>query len=156
MATRRKSSIPPGLKGAAYEIWLAGLGAFNLAGKEGGRIFKALVEKGLEQKEVNRKWAEDLSDRTEGMKEDAKDLLGKVTAPIEEGLATAMQRLGVPTRDEIIKLTHRVEELTRHVNKAKAKPVAKARKPAPKPKPRAAAKAKPRRKPAEAPQVTGA
>jgi poly(hydroxyalkanoate) granule-associated protein len=143
MVTRKKAQTPTGLKGTANDIWLAGLGAFNLAGEEGGKIFKALVKRGREQKKTNQEWMEGLTERTEGLKEDARSLLDKVTTPIEDGLAAAMQRLGVPTRSEIINLTHRVEALTRHVAKAKPAP-----KPAPRPKPRA--KAKPKAKAAQA------
>ncbi len=126
MATRKKTTTPPGLKGAAYEIWLAGLGAVNLAGEEGGKIFKQLVERGREQKVANQEMIDNIKERAQGMKENAKEALSKVTTPIEAGLASAMQRLGVPTRAEIVKLTHRVEELTKHVAKAKAKANAKA------------------------------
>jgi len=137
MATRKKPQTPPGLKGAAYEVWLAGLGAFNLAGEEGGKIFKALVDRGRDQNETNKAWFSDLSERAETFREDAKEALGKVTSPIEEGLSAAMQRLGVPTRDEIVTLTHRVEALTRHVTKAAKEPRPKAAaKPKPKPRPR--------------------
>jgi len=153
MVARKKPITPPGLKGAAYEIWLAGLGAVNLAGEEGGKLFKQLVARGREQKEANQEMMDNVMERAQGLKEDARDVLSKVTTPIEEGLASAMQRLGVPTRAEIVKLTHRVEELTKHVAKAKAatqaKPKAKAAtqakpkaKAEPKPRPRAKAKAK--------------
>jgi poly(hydroxyalkanoate) granule-associated protein len=146
MATRKKASTPPGLKGAAQEIWLAGLGAFNLAGEEGGKLFKQLVQRGREQKEANQEMVDNLKERAQGLKDNVKEALSKVTTPIEDGLSSAMQRLGVPTRAEIVKLTHRVEELTKHVAKTKAasqaKPRAKAAaqaKPKPKAKPRARA-----------------
>ena len=42
----KKTQALPMLKESAHEIWLAGLGAFALAGDEGGRLFKQLVKKG--------------------------------------------------------------------------------------------------------------
>ena len=143
MVTKKKAPAPTGLKETANEIWLAGLGAFNLAGEEGGRIFKTLVKRGREQKETNQEWLDNLTERAKGLKGDAREVLDKVAAPIEEGLAAAMQRLGVPTRDEIVTLTHRVEELTRRVAKAKAAEPAPARAKA-RPKAAAKPKAKPR------------
>ena len=131
MATKKKAKGNPGLKESAYDIWLAGLGAFNMAGEEGSRLFQQLVEKGKEQEETNSVLIADLKERAQGFTDDAKSVLGKVTTPIEEGLAAAMQRLGVPTRTEIVKLTHRVEELTKLVHQAKvpgqAKPKARTR-----------------------------
>jgi poly(hydroxyalkanoate) granule-associated protein len=135
MATKKKVLINTGLKESAYEVWLAGLGAFNMAGEEGGKLFKQLVEKGREQEESNKVMLSGLTERAQGLREDAKSALSKVTSPIEEGLATAMQRLGVPTRAEIVKLTHRVEELTKLVQQARATGQAKAAGHA-KPKPR--------------------
>ena len=134
MATRKKAQSNPGLKESAYEIWLAGLGAFNLAGEEGSKLFKHLVEKGSEQEETNKEWMADLTERAKVLQGDAKSVLSKVTSPIEDGLAAAMQRLGVPTRSEIVKLTHRVEELTKLVAQSRA-----AGQPKPKPKARARA-----------------
>ncbi len=126
MSTKKKTETNVGLKDTAYEIWLAGLGAFNLAGEEGGRLFKQLVDKGKEQEETNQIRIDGLTERARGLRDDAADMLGKVTSPIEEGLAAAMQRLGVPTRSEIVKLTHRVEELTKLVHQAKVTGQAKA------------------------------
>jgi poly(hydroxyalkanoate) granule-associated protein len=133
MATKKKTQKAQGLKESAYEIWLAGLGAFNLAGEEGSKLFKHLVEKGSEQEEVNKEWINNLMERAQVLTGDAKSVLNKVTSPIEDGLAAAMQRLGVPTRSEIIKLTHRVEELTKLVAQSRAAGPSK-----PKPRARAA------------------
>ena len=38
MATKKKALTNTGLKESAYEVWLAGLGAFNMAGEEGGKL----------------------------------------------------------------------------------------------------------------------
>jgi poly(hydroxyalkanoate) granule-associated protein len=124
MATKKKTDMIPGLKDSAYDIWLAGLGAFSLAGEEGSRLFKQLVEKGSELEGANKaritSLTDNLSERAQSLKGEAKSALGKIASPLEGGLATAMQRLGVPTRDEIVNLTQRVEELTKLVAKSKA------------------------------------
>lgn len=144
MATKKKHNPSIGFKESANEIWLAGLGAFNFVGEEGSRLFQELVEKGREfQEEHEDGPISRFTERAMGLKEDAKNVLSKVTTPIEEGLSSTMQRLGMPTRTEIVRLTHRVEELTRIVQQAKK---AKAELPArptarPKPKPKAKAKA---------------
>jgi len=120
MATKKKPPMATGLKDSAYDIWLAGLGAFNLAGEEGSKLFRQLVEKGSEQQEANKEWFDTVTERVQGLKGEAQKVMDKVTSPLEDGLAAAMQRLGVPTRAEIIKLTHRVEELTKLVAQSKA------------------------------------
>jgi len=162
MATRKKAAPKPGFNESAKDLWLAGVGAVNIVGEEGSRVFSELVEKGKEWQEANEGGRiSRITERAQGFKEDARGVLSKVITPIEDGLSATMARLGVPTRAEIVQLTHRVEELTRIVQQtrnaakaratAPAKPKAKA-KPAPKPKPRARAAGKP--KPKAEPAVT--
>jgi len=135
MAIKKKTELMPGLKDSAYHIWLAGLGAYSVAGEEGTRLFKQLVDKGAELDEANKERILELAERAKSLKGDAKSAWAQVTSPIEGGLAMAMQRLGVPTRDEIINLTQRVEELTKLVAKTKTKVAPKpAAKPAAAPK----------------------
>lgn len=140
MATRSKRENHRTLPGSLREIWLAGLGALNLVGEEGGRVFSDLVEKGKEWEEANEggRLAK-LSERAQNLTADARTLLGRAASPLEDGLAAAMKRMGVPTRSEIVKLTERVEEMTRIVQQARRGSAAKAGSPA---KPAAKAKAK--------------
>ena len=116
---KKKEELIPGLKDSAHNIWLAGLGAYSVAGEEGTRLFKQLVDKGSELDAANKERINHLAQSVRGLKGDAKDALTMVTTPIEAGLATAMHRLGVPSREEIVNLTQRVEELTRIVAKSK-------------------------------------
>jgi poly(hydroxyalkanoate) granule-associated protein len=126
--TTRKTAKPaagiPAIKDSAYNIWLAGLGAFSLAGEEGSKLFQQLVEKGAEMEQVNKDRIAQLGEKVEGLKGDAKAAMQKVATPIENTLNSAInttiQKLGVPTRDEIVTLTKRVEELTKAVAKAKS------------------------------------
>ncbi len=115
----------PGLKESAHNIWLAGLGAFSLAGEEGTKLFQQLVEKGSELEQTNKERISSLAERVEGLKDEAKVAMGKMTTPIENTINSAIQRLGVPTREEILTLTKRVEDLTKAVAKAKAQAPAK-------------------------------
>ena len=134
MATKKniKSEGAAKVKESAREIWLAGLGAFSVAGEEGGKVFQQLVKKGTSVEKQNTARLAELGERAAELKEDAKGALKTISAPIEAGVASAMQKLGVPTRTEIMNLTKRVEELTKAVAKAKgeAKPAPAAKKPA--------------------------
>ena len=120
MAIKKKTELIPALKDSAHHIWLAGLGAYSVAGEEGGRLFKQLVDKGAELEEANMERISQLAEQARGLSGDAKSAFAKLSTPFEGGLATAMQRMGVPSRDEIMNLTQRVEELTRLVAKTKA------------------------------------
>jgi poly(hydroxyalkanoate) granule-associated protein len=115
----KKTSGLPMLKESAHEIWLAGLGAFALAGEEGGRVFKSLVKKGEGLEKINKTRIHQLTSRAQGLRGEARAAVAKVTTPIEAGMTNAIHRLGVPTRKEIATLTKRVEELTRVVAKTR-------------------------------------
>lgn len=123
----RKTTKPttgiPAIKDSAYNIWLAGLGAFSLAGEEGSKLFQQLVDKGAEMEQVNKDRISQLMEKVEGLKGDAKSAVQNIATPVENTISNAInstiQKLGVPTRDEIVTLTKRVEELTKAVAKAK-------------------------------------
>lgn len=117
----------PMLKESAQEIWLAGLGAFALAGDEGGKLFKQLVKRGEGMEKVNKARIHQLTARAESLRGDARVAVSRLTTPIEDGMTNAMHRLGVPTRREIQTLTRKVEELTRVVAKSKTRTRARGR-----------------------------
>jgi poly(hydroxyalkanoate) granule-associated protein len=117
----KKTQTVPMLKESAHDIWLAGLGAFALAGEEGGRLFRQLVKRGEGMEKVNKTRIHKLATRAESLQGDARQAVARLATPIEAGMTNAMHRLGVPTRKEIATLTKRVEELTRVVAKSKSK-----------------------------------
>jgi poly(hydroxyalkanoate) granule-associated protein len=111
--TARKSG--PAVKETAQQIYLAGLGALAKAGEEGSRLFDELVERGNDLERTGRARVEQALGRVRGLRTEAQHVIGRVTSPLDEGMTTAMHKLGVPTRREIQALTRRVEELTRVV-----------------------------------------
>ena len=123
----KRSRALPMLKESAQEIWLAGLGAFALAGDEGGKLFKQLVKRGEGMEKVNKARIHQLTARAESLRGEARSAVNRLTTPIEDGMTNAMHRLGVPTRREIQTLTRKVEELTRVVAKSKTRTRARGR-----------------------------
>lgn len=121
----KRNVAVPMLKESAHEIWLAGLGAFALAGEEGGKLFKQLVKKGEGMEKLNKTRINQLVARVEDVRGEAQTAARKAVArlgdPLESGMTAAMHKIGMPTRKEISELTRRVEELTRVVAKSKAK-----------------------------------
>jgi poly(hydroxyalkanoate) granule-associated protein len=117
--TAKKNVDIPALKDSAHHIWLAGLGAFSLAGEEGSKLFQQLVEKGGELEQANKARISQLAEKVQGLKGEARTAMQKVANPIENTINSAIQKLGVPSREEIVTLTKRVEELTKAVAKTK-------------------------------------
>lgn len=130
MARNTRSITALTVKDNAQHIWLAGLGALATAGEEGNRVFEELVEKGARLEKTGRARLEKVLSKAQGrartLRGDAQGALGRVSAPIDAGVSTALNKLGIPTRKEILALTRRVEELTRTVQTAKRRPAKKA------------------------------
>jgi len=117
--SKRTAAVAPRVKESAQAIWLAGLGALATAGDNSNRIFQQLVKRGESVDKANRSQVKRLVAKAEGLRDDARAALGtNVRKPLDKGMATALHRLGVPTRSEILELTKRVEALTRAVEKS--------------------------------------
>ena len=110
---------------SAQQIWLAGLGAWGKTRDEGVKVFDALVKEGRGIEARTRKLAGAQVGLVTGqVGKAASDAQAKATATwdklehvFEQRVARALHRLGVPTKNEIEKLTARVEKLTESVQK---------------------------------------
>ncbi|MCP5425906.1 MAG: phasin family protein [Gammaproteobacteria bacterium] len=103
----------------ARQIWLAGLGAFAKAEEEGSRLFESLVKEGEKIESRTRKVAEETLDGVKGQVEKvrgrATDTWDGIEQVFEDRVARVLNRLGVPTNDDVQELTKRVEELNQTV-----------------------------------------
>lgn len=113
------------LRESAHKIWLAGLGALTVAEEEGTKVFKTLVERGEEFEGRGRERVEKVKSTVEDAAKTTRERLGDAWSSLEtsfdEKVATAIHKIGVPTREEIHTLTKRVEELTKSVDALRAK-----------------------------------
>ena len=137
---------------SAQQIWMAGMGAFNRAQGEGSKLFEALVKEGMNIEQHTRKLAggkvEAVRDAVETRvgvaRERATDTWDRLEKVFEERVQRALNRLGVPIREDLSDLTSRVNNLTdllrKQGGKAEATPLVKAMKAA-KPKVKKVAKA---------------
>ena len=123
---------------SAREIWLAGLGAFNVAQQESGRIleqgsklFEKLVAEGSKIEQKTRKDVVgaidsirgEVENRVEGMKQQAgvvrqqaTDNWDKLERIFEDRVARALSRLGIPSKEDVNGLAEKVQKLAREVS----------------------------------------
>ena len=134
---KAEKEFPMDVKDSAHKIWLAGLGAVAVAEEEGSKFFKTLVKKGEKFEDRRKKQVEEVVDRVKDGVEDVREGVESRWQRLGDGfdhkVGRAIERLGVPSRDEIHKLTQRVEDLTSKIDRLKvgAKKVpARTRKPA--------------------------
>jgi len=148
----RAEHLSRSLVESAQQIWMAGVGAFTRAQGEGSKLFEALVKEGMSIEQTTRKLAtgkvdavrDAVEDRVGVVRERASDTWDRLEKVFEERVQRAMNRLGVPSREDLADLTARVETLTAELRKLGKAPAAAKAAPSNKP----AVKKAPARKPA--------
>ncbi len=124
--TQEKEGYRTRVLSSARQIYLAGLGAFNRTTEEGVKLFDTLVKEGEKLEGHSREFAED---KMNSMKERASDNWDRLESVFEDRVARVINRLGVPSHNDVKELAGRVEELTKMVEKltqTEAKPKAAA------------------------------
>ena len=117
------------VKESAQQIWLAGLGAFAKAQEEGGKVFDTLVKDGMSMQRKTQAAAEEkLSEATSKMEKMATEISSKASGQwdkletIFEGrVSKALNKLGVPTAEDIEELSERIDELNRNLARLDAR-----------------------------------
>ena len=118
--------IAAAVKDSAQQIWLAGMGAFSKAQAEGGKAFEKLIEQGLALQKKTQNLAEErISAVTSKMTAVAGGAAGKAGAQwdklesiFEERVAKALNKMGVPSKQDIETLIKRIDELSAQVGGA--------------------------------------
>jgi poly(hydroxyalkanoate) granule-associated protein len=116
-----KPKAIPTVRESTHQIWLAGLGALSLAEDEGGKLFKALVKRGKIAEASASDAVESFKSKLDLKKATAKTL-ERVGDTLDDGIATVLHGLGLPSRKEIETLNKRVERLTSAIESRPAHP----------------------------------
>ena len=119
-----------GVFDSSHKIWLAGLGAFSRAQREGAKVFESLVKQGEELQSRTKQAAAETAFAARGvaaakakeMQEMAGGTWDKLEQVFEDRVARALSKLGVYTQNDVQRLAARVDELAAAVNKLVAKP----------------------------------
>ena len=144
---------------SAQQIWMAGVGAFTRAQGEGSKLFEALVSEGMNIEKTTRKLAtgrvDAVRDAMEGrvgvVRGRASDTWDRLEKVFEDRVQRALNRLGIPGREELAELISRVDALTAQLKKSGGLAQAKAKAGKSAPAPRKATAKKAVRKVAKAP-----
>ncbi len=103
------------VKESAHKCFLAGLGALSIASEKGSRFFEDLIQKG---RDYEYKKKDDIDSTREKMAEIKKmaESYGKTfESAMDEKLKTVINKIGIPTREDIGNLIKRVETLMSNV-----------------------------------------
>ncbi|WP_311972112.1 phasin family protein [Pseudomonas baltica] len=117
----------------ARKIWLAGLGAYAKAGKEGLDYVKELIKagEGVEKdgKKVIDKELKAANSQIDAAKDEVAEAKGKVEVQLDKleklfdvRVASALNRIGIPSRHDVDTLSAKLDKLTALVERAARKP----------------------------------
>ena len=125
--TVKKKDDAPGtlgeVRGYARKIWLAGLGAYTRVGQEGAEYLKELVKAGETVEKKGKKRLDHELDAANSEIQSARQELGSVKGKVEVQLdkiekafdtrvASALNRIGIPSKHDVEALSAKLEELT--------------------------------------------
>jgi poly(hydroxyalkanoate) granule-associated protein len=107
------------MRQSAHQIWLAGMGAFAKAQEEGSKAFEKLVKDGASMQEKAQAAASEaskkMSDLAESLNQKAAQQVNGLESMFQDRVARALERLGVPSQDEVLALQNQVDALTKRL-----------------------------------------
>ena len=124
-SSNKSSALASSVKESAQQIWLAGMGAFSKAQEEGTKVFEALVKEGMSLQKKTQSVAEEKIGEVTGKMSAMADTVSakagqnwdKLEAIFETRTAKALNKLGVPTAQDVDALLQRVDALAAAVVK---------------------------------------
>ncbi len=111
------------VKSYARKIWLAGLGAYTKVGQEGSDYFQELIKAGQIVEKKGKKVVAEKLEAANAEIDDAKDevttfkgkvevQLDKVEKAFDSRVASALNRIGIPSKHDVETLSAKLDELT--------------------------------------------
>lgn len=111
------------VKSYARKIWLAGLGAYTKVGQEGSEYFQELVAAGQTVEKKGKKVVsekllaanaeiDDAATQVSSFKGRVEVQLDKVEKAFDNRVASALNRIGIPSKHDVEALSAKLDELT--------------------------------------------
>lgn len=113
----------------ARKIWLAGLGAYARVGHEGAEYVKELIKVGeTVEKQGKERIDNELEAANESVKSNVSSVKGKVEVQLDKiekafdtRVASALNRIGIPSRHDVETLSAKLDELTALLERIESK-----------------------------------
>lgn len=123
MSKQERKNAAKAIADSAHKIWLAGLGAFAKAQAEGTRAFEQLMRDGAALEQQTRKYTktrlDEMRDRfektTERLRKTGESSMERMQSLIDERIAKAVERMAVPTREELDQIMDDMTRLNRRI-----------------------------------------
>ena len=124
---KKKTDVQPApvneVKSYARKIWLAGLGAYAKVGQEGSEYFQELIKAGQTVEKKGKKAVTEKLEAANAEIDEAKSevssfkgrvevQLDKVEKAFDSRVASALNRIGIPSKHDVETLSAKLDELT--------------------------------------------
>jgi poly(hydroxyalkanoate) granule-associated protein len=110
---RGKNPMAMLFKGIAHQAWLAGLGIISMAQQEAGKLFESLITEG-ERVEAQSK-ALEIKDQGRAEKSKDPQYIENLQKIFDDRVYRSLQRLDVPTREDMQYVFKQMEELNKNI-----------------------------------------
>ena len=118
-----ESTAQSDVKSYARKIWLAGLGAYNKVGQEGSEYFQELIKAGqtveskgkrivAEKLEAANAEIDEAQAEVSTLRGKVEVQLDKVEKAFDSRVASALNRIGIPSKHDVETLSAKLDELT--------------------------------------------
>lgn len=103
------------VKESAHKCILAGLGAMSLASEKGTRFFEDLIKKGRDVESKSKEGVAGKRDKMAEIKKMAETYGKTFESAMDERLKKVINKIGIPTKEDISNLNKRLEVLMANV-----------------------------------------
>lgn len=114
-----ETPVATNIRESANRIWLAGLGAYAKTQEEGEKLFQSLIKEGEKVEKQARKTAEARIEEARGkvveFRGKANQQFDRLEELFQERVAQVLNRIGIPTQEDIQELSKRVEALNESI-----------------------------------------
>lgn len=125
MTDKKFNDLQQEVRESVQKVWLAGLGALATAEEEGTKLFKSLVDKGLEFENRGKERFGQVVGKMDSARGKAGEMWDKIEDLVNDRVTKALGTVGIPSKEEINELTQRVEKLTASIQGLKAQKTTK-------------------------------
>jgi poly(hydroxyalkanoate) granule-associated protein len=121
--TKTKKTAKAAPVDLARTFSLAGLGVASIARKQGGELLSDLIVEGKDVRARTQKLAKEFKSNAKTqiksvitpMRANIKKTAAKFSAAVQQGVAVALAKLGIPSKADVEELTRRVAALSRQL-----------------------------------------
>lgn len=114
-----ETPVATNIRESANRIWLAGLGAYAKTQEEGEKLFQSLIKEGEKVEKQAKKTAETRIEEARGkvveFRGKANQQFDRLEELFQERVAQVLNRIGIPTQEDIQELSKRVEALNESI-----------------------------------------